>query len=76
MLPYDYYHRQIIIYLVYYVVRMINAVPSKVGILLVEHHHGGHRSWAYVQIFRQPHKIIHNATHQHMNRKSILNQMV
>ena len=32
VLPYDYYHRQIIIYLVYFVVRMINAVPSKVGI--------------------------------------------
>ena len=31
-LPYDYYHRQIIIHLVYFVVRMINAVPSKVGV--------------------------------------------
>ena len=29
---YDYYHRQIIIHLVYFVVRMINAVPSKVGV--------------------------------------------
>jgi hypothetical protein len=33
-LPYDYYHRhrQIIIHLVYFVVRMINAVPFKVGV--------------------------------------------
>ena len=31
-LPYDYYHRQIIIHLVYFVVQMINAVPFKVGV--------------------------------------------
>ena len=41
----------------------------------VEHHHGRHRSRAYVQIFRRLHKIIHIAAH-HMNRKSILDQMV
>ena len=32
LLPYDYYHRQIIIHLVKFVVMMINCVPSKLGI--------------------------------------------
>ena len=32
LLPFDYYHRQIIIHLVKFVVMMINCVPSKLGI--------------------------------------------